>query len=218
MSAIVTVLKNTPIHSVVSISGTSGNETVTLDTSILHGTTKTFDGSSSSVVIVATDIITIAAHGFNTGDRLVYSKGAGGGVVVGLVDETTYYVRKIDANTFKLATSQENAFSGTVVNITAVGSGSAHKLYKGQFASTPIVNISSISWSVPVGNATITRNSELLWSLTGSYHFDFNGFSDNRQNGNDIVVVTPAGGGTVILELVKVSGYSDTQHLNQNIG
>ena len=217
MSAIVTVLKNTPIHSVVCISGTSGNETITLATSILHGTTKTFDASDSAVVIVATDTITIAAHGFTTGDRVVYSDG-GGTVITGLNNLATYYIRKTGANTLKLATSQENAFSGTVVNLTAVGSGSTHKLYKGQFASTPIVNISSISWSVPVGNATITRNSELLWSLNGSYHFDFNGFSDNRQNGSDVVVVTPAGGGHVIIEFVKVSGYSDTQHLNQNIG
>jgi len=217
MSAIVTVLKNTPIHSVVCISGTSGNETITLATSILHGTTKSFDASDSAVVIVATDTITITAHGFTTGDRVVYSDG-GGTVITGLSDEATYYIRKTGANTLKLATSQENAFSGTVVNLTAVGSGSTHKLYKGQFASTPIVNISSISWSVPVGNATITRNSELLWSLNGSYHFDFNGFSDNRQNGSDVVVVTPAGGGHVIIEFVKVSGYSDTEHLNQNIG
>lgn len=217
MSAIVTVLKNTPIHSVVSVSGTSGNETITLATSILHGTTKTFDASDAAVVIVATDTITIAAHGFTTGDRVVYSDG-GGTVITGLTDEATFFVVKTGTNTLKLATTQENAFYPTVVNLTAVGAGSSHKLYKGQFASTPIVNISSIVWSVPVGNATITRNSELLWSLTGSEHFDFNGFSDNRQNGSDVVVVTPAGGGTVIIEFVKVSGYSDTQHLNQNIG
>ena len=217
MAAIVTVLKNTPIHTVVCVSGTSGNETITLDTSLLHGTTKTFDASDSAVVIVATDTITITDHGFSTGDRVVYSDG-GGTVITGLSDETTYYVQRTGANTLKLATSQENAYTGTVVNLTAVGSGSTHKLHKGQFASTPIVNISSIAWSVPAGNATITRNSELLWSLTGSRDFHFNGFSDNRQNGSDVVVVTPAGGGTVIIEFLKVSGYSDVQHLNQNIG
>ena len=217
MAAIVTVLKNTPIHTVVCVSGTSGNETITLATSLLHGTTKTFDASDSAVVIVATDTITITDHGFSTGDRVVYSDG-GGTVITGLSDETTYYVQRTGANTLKLATSQENAYTGTVVNLTAVGSGSTHKLHKGQFASTPIVNISSIAWSVPAGNATITRNSELLWSLTGSRDFHFNGFSDNRQNGSDVVVVTPAGGGTVIIEFLKVSGYSDVQHLNQNIG
>lgn len=83
-----------------------------------------------------------------------------------------------------------------------------------QTPGTPIVNISAIHWSVPVGNATITRNSVPLWLLTGAREFDFNGYSDNRENGSNIVVVTPAGGGTVILELVKISGYGDTQHIN----
>jgi hypothetical protein len=83
-----------------------------------------------------------------------------------------------------------------------------------QTAGTPVVNISAIHWSVPAGNATITRNSVPLWLLTGAREFDFNGYSDNRENTSNIVVVTPAGGGTVIIELVKISGYGDTQHVN----
>jgi hypothetical protein len=85
----------------------------------------------------------------------------------------------------------------------------------GQTAASPVANISAIHWSVPSGNATITRNSVPLWLLTGAREFDFTGFSDNRENGSNIVVVTPAGGGTVIIEVVKVSGYGDTQHTNQ---
>jgi hypothetical protein len=83
-----------------------------------------------------------------------------------------------------------------------------------QTASSPVVNISAIHWSVPVGNATITRNSVPLWIMTGSREFDFNGYSDNRENTSNIVVATPAGGGTVIIEVVKISGYGDTQHVN----
>lgn len=84
----------------------------------------------------------------------------------------------------------------------------------GQTASSPKANISAIHWSVPSGNATITRNSVQLWALTGAREFDFNGFSDIREQGSNIVVVTPAGGGTVIIEVVKVSGYGDVQHVN----
>lgn len=83
-----------------------------------------------------------------------------------------------------------------------------------QTASSPVVNITAIHWSVPSGSATITRNSVQLWAVTGAYSHQFNGFSENRENANNIVVVTPAGGGTVILELVKISGYGDTQHIN----
>lgn len=83
-----------------------------------------------------------------------------------------------------------------------------------QTAGSPVVNIKSIHWSVPAGNATITRNSVQLWAVTGAYTHDFHGFSDNRENTSNIVVATPVGGGTVIIELVKISGYGDTQHVN----
>jgi len=83
-----------------------------------------------------------------------------------------------------------------------------------QTASSPVVNISAIHWSVPSGNATITRNSVSLWLLTGAEDFDFNGYSDNRENTSNIIVTTPAGGGTVIIEMVKISGYGDAQHVN----
>jgi hypothetical protein len=83
-----------------------------------------------------------------------------------------------------------------------------------QTAGTPVVNISAIHWSVPAGNATITRNSVPLWLMTGSREFEFNGFADNRENTSNIQVAIPAGGGTVIIELVKISGYGDTQHVN----
>jgi hypothetical protein len=83
-----------------------------------------------------------------------------------------------------------------------------------QTASSPVVHIKGIQWSVPTGNATVTRNTNVLWALTGAYAHEFNGFSDNREATSNIVVVTPAGGGTVILELMKISGYGDTQHVN----
>lgn len=84
-----------------------------------------------------------------------------------------------------------------------------------QSPTAPVVNITSVYWAVPAGgNATITRNSVPLWVLPGSHDFQFNGFSDNRENTSDIVVTTPSGGGTVIIEMVKVSGYGDTQHVN----
>lgn len=86
-----------------------------------------------------------------------------------------------------------------------------------QVVGTPVVHLKGIKWSVPSGNATITRNSVVLWSLTGAFSHEFNGFADNREASSNIIVVTPAGGGTVILELMKISGYGDNQHLNQGI-
>jgi hypothetical protein len=88
-------------------------------------------------------------------------------------------------------------------------------LYTNQTASTPKANISSLHWSVPgTTEATITRNSVIHWRLVGSFNHNFNGFSDISENGSDIVVTIPAGGGSVIIELLKVSGYGNNQHRN----
>ena len=88
-------------------------------------------------------------------------------------------------------------------------------LYTNQTASTPKVNISAIHWSVPgTTEATITRNSVVHWRLVGAFSHSFNGFSDISENTSNIVITIPAGGGSVILELLKVDGYGNTQHRN----
>ena len=57
-----------------------------------------------------------------------------------------------------------------------------------QTAGTPIVHIKSIKWSVPSGNATITRNSIQLWAVTGAYDLDFHGFADVREQGSILLL------------------------------
>ena len=79
--------------------------------------------------------------------------------------------------------------------------------------STPIANIRSIKWTLAAaGVATVTRNSKVLYDLDKSGEIEFNGFSDIRENGSDIVVTLSGGSGTVIVETTKVSGYGSQQH------
>lgn len=83
-----------------------------------------------------------------------------------------------------------------------------------QTATNPRVNIKALHFTIPTGQtATVTRNATLLWTLSQSCSIPFNGFSDTRQNGADIVVAL-SGGGNVVVELAKVSGYGDTEHIN----
>ncbi len=79
---------------------------------------------------------------------------------------------------------------------------------------TPRVNISGIRWSVPAvdGLATVVRNSVVIANLSFSGEWRFEGFGIATEN-NQNIVVTPDGG-TVSLELKKVGGYGDTQHIN----
>jgi len=82
--------------------------------------------------------------------------------------------------------------------------------------STPKANIRSLHWALAVSTtATITRNSVVLYYLSGSGKMEFLGWSDNEENGSDLVVDFSAGTGSVVIELAKVSGYGSQQHQNQ---
>ena len=89
--------------------------------------TTTFDGSDSSTVSVSADTIKINNHRFLTGSRVTYTNG-GGGNIGGLSTGTVYFTIKVDPNTIQLATSDSNARSGAVINLTTVGSGKSHTL------------------------------------------------------------------------------------------
>src|SRR5436190_15496610 len=59
-----------------------------------------------------TDVCTKVAHGCETGDGASTVSNAGGGLPGGLAAATPYYFIRIDADTFKLATSALNAYLG----------------------------------------------------------------------------------------------------------
>ncbi len=71
----------------------------------------------------ASSTITAASHGFKTGDKLTYT--AGGTALNGLTNGTSYFVKVMDANTFSLASSFENATDSKPTLIT-FGGGNGH--------------------------------------------------------------------------------------------
>lgn len=70
-----------------------------------------------------TEIFTAAAHGLQTGDGPVRVANSAGALPTGLVAATDYWVIRIDANTFKLATTFLNAIAGTFLLISTNGTG-----------------------------------------------------------------------------------------------
>lgn len=100
--------------------GTGGAETTNLVI-----TAHTFDGATG--VDDGTEQITITAHGYNTGDEVVYEDG-GGTPIGGLDDGNHYFIIRVDVNDVKLATTKADAAAGTPIDLTD-GIGAAHAIH-----------------------------------------------------------------------------------------
>ena len=130
---------------------------------IVGDTNKTFNAATA--VNLTNNTITIASHGYSTGDVVIYDKN-GGTIVTGLTNYAVYFVISVNANTIKLATSAGNATLGTAVDLTVLGSGT-HRLYdpvidsgNGYFAA-PTVQFTSTTGSAATGRAILTDTNEI---------------------------------------------------------
>ena len=130
-----------------------------LDT--LSSFTATFDGSSASIVSVGNDTITMSDHRFITGQRVTYNDG-GGTAITGLSDGV-YFIIKIDKNRIQLATNSSNATSGTQINLTGLGAGTAHTL---NVAFDGVNTKFKITHGTGT-HAKVTRASQLMISING---------------------------------------------------
>ena len=116
----------------------------------------------------ATDLCTLASHGFKTGLKVQVSN-SGGALPTGLSASTDYFVIFVSTSTFKLATSLANALAGTVIDITADGSGT-NTVTPTTFADGRLRLQGSIdggsNWvNVPYETKTITADSTQVWEL-----------------------------------------------------
>ena len=121
-----------------------------------------FDFADSDVT-VATDTIAETAHGLSTGQSVRLT--SSGTVPEGLAALTTYYVIRVDANNFKLASSESNADAGTALPIDSAAGGGTHRL------STDVANgVSVTSNEVTVMGLHFSgsRTPEILVNLNNS--------------------------------------------------
>ena len=130
-----------------------------LDT--LSSFTATFDGSSSSIVDLGSDTISIPEHRFLTGQRVTYNDG-GGTAITGLADGV-YYVIKVDRNLIRLASSLSNANNGTQINLTGLGVGTSHTINVAFDGVNTKFKITHNNGS----HSKVTRASQLMISING---------------------------------------------------
>ena len=152
------------IYTVNSNEGAYANAAAVV-TAYQNATTKTFNGGTA--VNLTTEVLTITAHGFVTGQKVIYSNG-GGTSITGLTSGTDYYVIKLTANTIKLATTLVNAIAGTAINLTVVGVGAAHTLTASGFTATLLNsnNVTEIYQLVVVSGISLTALSNDMIALT----------------------------------------------------
>lgn len=83
------------------------------------------NATGQTFTAATTDICTATAHGLETGDLVRVSSATT--LPAGLAAATTYYVIKLSADTFKLASTDALATAGTAIDITDTGTG-AHTI------------------------------------------------------------------------------------------
>ena len=127
---------------------------------------KRFDGSSTSVVLAATDTIVVPNHFFITGEELVYDATGGSAIGIqhglnGVGAATTMplsvFAIKKGENEIQLATSKANAKSGAAIGITTVGVGLTHSFIAQKRNTKAIIAIDNMIQSplyTRVGAAT----------------------------------------------------------------
>lgn len=108
---------------VVSVGGVdftfTSSASLETDVNVTVASAKAF--ASASDISIVSGAITESSHGYLTGDvgRLTTS----GSLPTGFALSTDYHVIRVDANTYKLASSQANALAGIAIIPSAVGSG-----------------------------------------------------------------------------------------------
>ena len=105
----------------------------------------------------------LPSHGFITGTRVTYSKGAEATAISGLVDDTDYFTVTLNEDYIRLASSQENAASGITLTVTGYGTGVAHSLTSSQINGNLSGGgtVSALAGSVLV-NGTDTSFAKIL--------------------------------------------------------
>ena len=142
---------------------------------------------AESAADVSTDVITIAAHGFETGASVTYNAEGGGTALTidfgsgasAVSDGTELFVIVVSSSTIKLASSRANAFAGTAGNITVDGNDS-QTLTSG--------NLLQQTTTVPSGISTKAYLQEPIMRLPATIAQEWEVQIETNQTINDVCI------------------------------
>jgi len=195
-------------------------------------TAQTFNGSSSSIVSVSNNNITLSAAQKNSwvaNDAITYNSG-GGTAIGGLVSGTTYFVKTITGNAISLSATAGAA----EINISGVGVGTSHTFTgitatatatksDGQLESVTIVEpgfgypqspLPTISFSGVESSSGSGQNPSVTIGLTSDGSLDKNDITINSVGGGWAqLFATPAGNANAgKIASVKIFGKADKKY------
>ena len=186
-----------------------------------------FDGSSSSIVDLTDNTISIPNHFFVTGESVVYyQSGAGTTQAIGIATTTitgvgstdkltpgitttnSLFVVKIDSNKIKLASSAEKALKVVpdVLDLTSVGIGTSHRFVSTNQNAKVVISLDNIIQSPIVSTAVTTTLADQV--LTTDNDVKFSGITsffggDLIKIGNEIMKIESVGVGSTNSIIVR---------------
>lgn len=101
--------------------GNSSNTAASTNTNLLGDAKASTNSATVTITIASPGVVSHTSHGLQTGDKVYLT--TTGALPTGLTASTTYYVVKVDANSYSLATTLDNAAAGTKINTTGSQSG-----------------------------------------------------------------------------------------------
>lgn len=99
------------------------------DLGLTAGTTETIDLTNNE--------INVTSHGFSTGDLVVFTTSDTLPIPLNAFPDSTYWIINVDANTFQIATTEQNALDGVAIDLATYGT-NEHFVRK--------VNVSELFW------------------------------------------------------------------------
>ena len=143
-------------------------------------TTPGFTGQTFTVTIASPGVVTKTSHGFNGGELLRLS--TTGALPTGLNTTSDYFVIYVDANTFRLATSEANYAAGTAINTSGSQSGT-HTYTRSLYG----LGDGSTTFKLPDDRDLFERGKPASGRSIGTYQAD-----DNKAHTH--LVSGPSGG------------------------
>lgn len=124
---------------------------------------KTISGASSSA-----DTLTVTAHGMFTGQSVTVT--TTGTLPSPLVVSTTYYVRVVDANTIKLASTLADALANSTINLLSAGSGTNKLIVNFLIARLTYASTTTATLTSPYTGSSLSAGTNgSCFVLLGSY-------------------------------------------------